>query len=266
MATTDTLHLDLILQELDTRLLLAFARDRGHSLRGGDLGYAVHCWLREVWGENWPKPFMAEDRGRMVQVLAYHRQEASDREQSWQACDADLRAIAHNQLPGHKDRSPAAWREGMSIGFQCLGCPSKRLARGASLPPAPNDPNQRQAGPGDEVDAWQHYLARNPDTPAHPALREEVYSTWFRERLGADCGAELLAVRVANMQRQKLLRRTQDKNREKRKTKEVELPAVTFDGVLRITNPEAFTQTLAKGIGRHRAFGFGMLLLKPALG
>jgi len=35
-------------------------------------------------------------------------------------------------------------------------------------------------------------------------------------------------------------------------------------GVLQVRDSAAFAALLARGIGRHRAFGFGMLLLKPA--
>jgi CRISPR system Cascade subunit CasE len=34
-------------------------------------------------------------------------------------------------------------------------------------------------------------------------------------------------------------------------------------GILEVTGGEAFARLLARGVGRHRAFGFGMLLLKP---
>ena len=42
------------------------------------------------------------------------------------------------------------------------------------------------------------------------------------------------------------------------------LPEVIAGSTLIITDPTAFRVALARGIGRHRAFGFGMLLLKPA--
>jgi CRISPR system Cascade subunit CasE len=41
-------------------------------------------------------------------------------------------------------------------------------------------------------------------------------------------------------------------------------PDATFTGLLAVGNPEAFAGLLARGIGRHRAFGFGMLLLRSA--
>jgi len=39
--------------------------------------------------------------------------------------------------------------------------------------------------------------------------------------------------------------------------------AVRFDGLLRITNAEAFRETLAKGIGSAKAYGFGLMSIAP---
>ncbi len=41
-------------------------------------------------------------------------------------------------------------------------------------------------------------------------------------------------------------------------------PDVSFTGVLTVADPDRFATLLAHGVGRHAAFGFGMLLLKPA--
>jgi len=41
------------------------------------------------------------------------------------------------------------------------------------------------------------------------------------------------------------------------------LRSVLFNGLLRVTAPDAFRQTLAHGIGSGKAFGFGLLLLAP---
>ena len=35
-------------------------------------------------------------------------------------------------------------------------------------------------------------------------------------------------------------------------------------GILTITDAAAFSNLLARGVGRHRAYGYGMLLLRPA--
>ncbi|GHE81823.1 hypothetical protein GCM10019059_44550 [Camelimonas fluminis] len=48
-----------------------------------------------------------------------------------------------------------------------------------------------------------------------------------------------------------------------RKGRRIEGPDATFHGSLVVTDPEAFTILLARGVGRHRAYGYGMLLLRP---
>ena len=40
--------------------------------------------------------------------------------------------------------------------------------------------------------------------------------------------------------------------------------AVHFEGLLQVTDPEAFRQTLIRGIGSGKAFGFGLLSVAPA--
>jgi CRISPR system Cascade subunit CasE len=40
-------------------------------------------------------------------------------------------------------------------------------------------------------------------------------------------------------------------------------PDAVMRGNLIVSDPAAFAQLLARGIGRHRAYGFGMLLLRP---
>ena len=34
-------------------------------------------------------------------------------------------------------------------------------------------------------------------------------------------------------------------------------------GALTVTDPDAFAALLARGVGRHRAYGYGMILLRP---
>ena len=40
--------------------------------------------------------------------------------------------------------------------------------------------------------------------------------------------------------------------------------AVCFDGILQVTNPDQFQETLCNGIGSGKAFGFGLLSVAPA--
>lgn len=45
----------------------------------------------------------------------------------------------------------------------------------------------------------------------------------------------------------------------KQGTRRVTLLAVTYEGVLRVTDPEAFKETLCQGLGRGKAYGMGLL-------
>ena len=57
--------------------------------------------------------------------------------------------------------------------------------------------------------------------------------------------------------------RRDEETDEPRKSKLFPRPDVVFAGRLRVTEPAAFGAWLGRGVGRHCAFGFGMLLLRP---
>lgn len=81
--------------------------------------------------------------------------------------------------------------------------------------------------------------------------REIIYRKWLAQRLE---GAALLEeAHMKRYERKKLFRHG----------RAVEGPDVTFHGTLRVDDPRAFHEVLATGVGRHRAYGFGMLLLRP---
>lgn len=55
--------------------------------------------------------------------------------------------------------------------------------------------------------------------------------------------------------------RSQWYNFAKQGTRRVTLLAVTYEGILRVTDPEAFKQTLCQGLGRGKAYGLGLLTI-----
>ena len=109
----------------------------------------------------------------------------------------------------------------------------------------------------DEKDAYLHALDRLGD--AAPT-RAEVYRDWFAERCAH--ALRLEQVEVRGMQaRSPLLRRARNgQNR----LKTVERPRVLFVADASINDDDRFAELLARGIGRHRTFGFGMILLAPS--
>ena len=49
----------------------------------------------------------------------------------------------------------------------------------------------------------------------------------------------------------------------KRQSRYSEGPDALMRGVLTVTDGQAFAELLARGVGRHRTYGYGMLLLRP---
>lgn len=225
------------------------ARRRQLPPHAMDPGYLTHCLLGELFGEQAPRLFSVEiEKSGFWRVLAYgHVPGDALREHADAFAPPELHSAV--DWAGFADKGmPAAWREGLRLGFACRACPVVRRAS--------DGPHQAA---GAEVDA---FLARCSQVGLDVLVdREAVYREWVTaqiERLG---GAKVLGVRVVSYERARLFRRTQG---EVRKASHLERPNVRFEGELEITDSVAFSRLLARGVGRHRAFGFGMLLLRPS--
>ena len=90
-----------------------------------------------------------------------------------------------------------------------------------------------------------------------PHSREEVYAGWLAGQLNEGQGVSLALsqTKLVSFQRTRSFRKLH--------ARYVEGPDAVMRGVLTITDPDAFAQLLARGVGRHRAYGYGMLLLRP---
>ena len=84
--------------------------------------------------------------------------------------------------------------------------------------------------------------------------REAVYRDWLAVRLGS---AATLDPATTTLQRF-------ERSRVARLGGAPEGPDATFQGELEVGDPDAFVQLLANGVGRHKAYGYGMLMLRPA--
>ena len=88
-----------------------------------------------------------------------------------------------------------------------------------------------------------------------PRTRENVYVEWLSARF-ARGGARLEEARLRSFQRVRVVR--------KLRKHAPEGPDAVMQGTLEVTDPEEFAKLVADGVGRHRAYGYGMLLLRPA--
>ncbi len=241
-------ELHMIQMNLQQPALMAFAGEQG--LDSGrdelDLGYVGHAWLRAAFGDLAPRPWrLLMERhprpGRPVaRILGYSPRAAESLADhmarfALPAVEAVCppESLLGKKLPGH-------WPAGRRYGFEVLCCPVGRRSRD-----------------GVEKDVLLLEADRRPDARLS---RAEVYGRWFRSQQSVS-GVHIHELRVAGFRLARFLRKTQGGARKKVHGTR---PQVLFQGELETTEPDAMLGLLGRGIGRHRAFGFGMVLLRPA--
>ena len=140
---------------------------------------------------------------------------------------------------------PTKWAVGHTLGFEV------RVR-----------PIIREGKTGRERDA---FLAAAETAGDATLDRGEVYVKWLRELLARQGGAELVGARMTRYQQLGVTRKSQkDGADDVRHSRLVNGPDAVLAGQLRVTQSQGFAQLLANGLGRHRAFGFGLLMLRPA--
>ncbi len=226
-------------------------RDR---VAGFDEGRALHHLLDETFSPGALRPFRLLVAGRQT-VGSLYGYCVSDvdslREDSRiHAPPEHLSVLRLERLEGKP--MPSAWTEGWRLGFDVRARPVRRLK---------NDlvDGQTAFHKGAEVDAFRvEALRRYPDNPEgmeqHGQTREGVYLDWLADRLAPAAELDRDATRLVRFQRVRVSRGSGGP----------EGPDATFHGALTVKDPESFATLLAKGVGRHRAYGYGMLLLRPA--
>jgi len=247
----------LIRVGIDAQKLYAFAhRSRAAGGRDFDEGYGVHAVFAALFDHNAPadarvapKPFCVSAADtRHLGVLAYAELD-HDALMERAKTFADPRVYGVCDLVGMASKPmPTTFEPGTRLGFSVRVCPVRRVAKRG---------HQRQDRA--EVDA---FLAKSWEVDDEQVQldREEVYRSWLADELGKEGAARLVDARMARFQLGSMHRQTQG---DARRPKRVGHPDATFEGLLEVQSGEAFVRRLARGIGRHRSFGFGMLLLRP---
>lgn len=234
----------------DPQRLAAWAARRRLLEKEGDLGYALHALLHAAFGEHAPQPFRYLDAEQGL--LAYTRLSAAELAQCAALADPDVAAaLGLGQTLHHAGMSvrpfPTQWAMGHALGFEV------RVR-----------PIIREGKTGRERDA---FLAAVEKSGGGELDRSEVYVQWLRELLARQGGAELVEASITRYQLLGVTRKSQkNSSDDSRHSRLVSGPDAVLTGKLRVTDPQAFAELLARGVGRHRAFGFGLLLLRSARG
>jgi CRISPR system Cascade subunit CasE len=228
---------------LDPAALIRFAEGQGINRREDeDLGYAAHAWLKAMFGADAPKPFrlLHDRRGfKPPRLLGFSRKpgdELAEHAHSFalpsalQACPLED-GFACKPMPG-------SWPAGRRLGFELLACPASRIG-------------QR------EDDVYVRHLREQEEAGGDPQSRADLYRQWLARQLGDAARLEDFTLEAFSNVR--LLRKAEGAGR-----RDFQRPQALLGGVLQVQDGNAFGTLLARGVGRHRAFGYGMLLLRPA--
>lgn len=249
--------LRMIRATVDIRAFHQWAGSRMMRQSAFDPGYALHCLLTETFGDLAPKPFrLIVPRSKGVRhgaLYGYCDADAYELRQESAICADPLQARI---LPASRIDSkpmPTEWRVGKRLGFETLIRPVVRCRNSERDP----ESNRKDCS---ERDVFLHSVelqkSQSEDEDAQLS-REAVYSDWLAAQLLRHGGARLEGSAVMkSFQRTRVIR-----NRDRRS---IEGPEAVMRGILTITDADAFNALLARGIGRHRAYGYGMLLLRPA--
>lgn len=229
---------------LDAARLMRFAHRQGHKLATGeDFGYAAHAWLAATLDKLAPKPFRLMENRHGLRMLGYTQQPIEALvEHARTFAEPDALNVCHWSATDGKDM-PDTWQTGRRLGFELRACPVSRAER--------------------ERDVYLVAVSRAEEAGMEAPSRPQVYAEWLANQLGKDGAAKVVGntVDLIGFQRIRSQRLAHAAGGAKRLI--VERPDALFSGELTIDNSGAFAQLLSRGIGRHRAFGFGMLLLRP---
>ncbi len=231
--------------------LIRWAGDRGWlghrgAVVGFDEGRALHHLVDETLGPGVLRPFrLFAPQGKPMGTLYGYcgmGDHALKTRARINARPEYLGILALDRMEGKA--MPAEWTAGSRLGFDVRVRPVRRLNEDIRN-------GDRLFRRGVELDAFLlESLRRGVDARA----RAGVYLDWLAERLDPVAELDRRAARIVRLERVRISRGTAG----------ITGPDVTVRGVLELKEPDRFAALLARGIGRHRGFGYGMLLLRPA--
>ena len=221
---------------LDRQRVLDVARHRRWPT--DDLGYLAHTVVAEGWGDWAPQPFAcAADDARIVvrgRVTGF-----SPRVRDGASPEVARALGGYVVQPVAGVDAHRALRVGTVLSIASVVCPTVRLASACG-----------PYGKGAEVDAWQAAVTRGT-TPAD-APRDAVYTAWFVGRLGPAFEVRDVAVSEAA-----LPQRVRRDTRGRRAPVTMQSSEAVCWALVAVRDVEAAEALIARGIGRHRAFGLG---------
>ena len=222
---------------LDLASLRRIAATRGYE---NDEGLALHHLLSEAFGKSVLQPFrlMAAKGANLYAYtsvdLATLCETVRDVATPDTLCLLSIDEIKQKAMP-------TDWAAGKRLGFELKTRPVRRLKEPAG-----------KFKKGSEIDAYLlEALRHSKDNATKVGSRNSVYADWLARRLSDVATVDQLRIRR--------IQQTSIQRGSFRQTG----PEVVYMGNITIKNSSEFQKKLTSGVGRHCAYGYGMLLLRP---
>ena len=249
--------LNLIRIPVNLKSLAQWAGERGKAVGFDssvyDTGKVLHHLLTETFGTETFKcfRFMVAARATTGNLYAYSLLAAKDLQanSAIYGMPEHLLVLGVDAIEGKP--MPENWRKDQLLGFDLRIRPVRRIMKELNL-------GKEKVKSGAELDAFL-IEAKRPISNSSSSMyergrtRQAVYLDWLIERTSDVVEIDRNNTKLNSFIRSKILRGK----------KTIEGPDVIFHGNLKIKAPLEFAHLLEKGIGRHRAFGYGMILLRP---
>lgn len=214
---------------------------RGRNIYGGkppDLGYALHKLLAEMFGAIAPRPYRVKSREGLDHLTLYGYSPAPAPDLT--RCIEEFAAPSQiGVIPPQTIESkpmPTLFDKGRRLGYEVHIRPMRRLNKNVQIDAA--------VSPIDD-DGNPIYPNRKP---------AQAYAYWLGRRLENN-GAKMESSKIMRLQRAWAIRTLRGKPNLG--------PAATMSGELTVIDSQTFAKAIARGIGRHKAYGYGMLMLHP---
>ena len=198
----------------------------------------LHSLVYETFGrEHAPKPFhlqqTAGDESEEATLLAYTTLDQEElREAARSEQSMALAAVMPPDLIA-TTATPERWTKGARLRFMVRVRPTRRSGK---------------TGRQIERDVY-----RNEEG----ITRAEAYCAWIAGLMKQQGGTEVVPESMV------MSSFTLQQTRRKHRGPRFSGPDATIKGVLEVRDPDLFSDLLSRGLGRHRAYGYGMLLVAP---
>lgn len=240
---------------LNTKNLVALGRMLHLPLKIVNINYLVHCALSELFQKEAPKPFSVEDthregfvsNGQSIRILCYS---VLDWENLHEIAQRNASPTVYEIVEWGRTASkpmPKMFSEGEEYKFELRTSPVIRKAS-----------HSEKWNKGQEIDIFLSKVWELNDEK-EKIDRGTVYKEWLDEHFKRKNCADLCEIKIKRFSIERMSRRN---HKQQRKMSIIQRPDVTFNGRLKITDPDNFKNLLYQGIGRHKSFGYGMLKLR----